>query len=106
MRRGEDRKSTRLNSSHTVIYALSLHDALPILNIEAGFREGLSSLEIRRIVEKELNHISSSPGPQSFLRAMYWVHRVHCLEAGDEEELAHESILMGCVEAKIGRAHV
>src|SRR5476649_2579715 len=28
---GTDRKSTRLNSSHTVIYTLSLHDALPIL---------------------------------------------------------------------------
>src|SRR5882672_2659806 len=26
----KDRKSTRLNSSHTVIYTLSLHDALPI----------------------------------------------------------------------------
>src|SRR5947207_910591 len=29
---GKDRKSTRLNSSHTVIYTPSLHDALPILN--------------------------------------------------------------------------
>src|SRR5215218_6903128 len=29
-RSGRDRKSTRLNSSHTVIYTLSLHDALPI----------------------------------------------------------------------------
>src|SRR5882672_6577570 len=28
--RHADRKSTRLNSSHTVIYTLSLHDALPI----------------------------------------------------------------------------
>src|SRR5882672_636187 len=28
--RVEDRKITRLNSSHTVIYTLSLHDALPI----------------------------------------------------------------------------
>src|SRR5262252_3582317 len=28
-----DRKSTRLNSSHTEIYTLSLHDALPILHI-------------------------------------------------------------------------
>src|SRR5476649_1775344 len=28
-----DRKSTRLNSSHTVIYTLSLHDALPIFDI-------------------------------------------------------------------------
>src|SRR6202049_2163869 len=28
--RARDRKSTRLNSSHTEIYTLSLHDALPI----------------------------------------------------------------------------
>src|SRR5476649_2960372 len=28
-----DRKSTRLNSSHTEIYTLSLHDALPILEV-------------------------------------------------------------------------
>src|SRR5262252_2147945 len=32
-----DRKSTRLNSSHTVIYTLSLHDALPIsVRLAAG----------------------------------------------------------------------
>src|SRR5882672_9948396 len=30
MHASTDRKSTRLNSSHTVIYTLSLHDALPI----------------------------------------------------------------------------
>src|SRR5476649_905864 len=30
MCRASDRKSTRLNSSHTEIYTLSLHDALPI----------------------------------------------------------------------------
>src|SRR5476649_929304 len=29
-----DRKSTRLNSSHTVIYTLSLHDALPIYDLD------------------------------------------------------------------------
>src|SRR5476649_600119 len=34
-----DRKSTRLNSSHTVIYTLSLHDALPIF--EGVFAVGL-----------------------------------------------------------------
>src|SRR5882672_9362830 len=28
-----DRKSTRLNSSHTEIYTLSLHDALPIFHL-------------------------------------------------------------------------
>src|SRR5476649_1125847 len=32
-----DRKSTRLNSSHTEIYTLSLHDALPIYNADAVF---------------------------------------------------------------------
>src|SRR5882672_2487120 len=30
-----DRKSTRLNSSHTEIYTLSLHDALPIFDAVA-----------------------------------------------------------------------
>src|SRR5476649_2425590 len=32
-----DRKSTRLNSSHTVIYTLSLHDALPISHFLHGW---------------------------------------------------------------------
>src|SRR6516164_1979159 len=31
-----DRKSTRLNSSHSSIYTLSLHDALPIFSIIAA----------------------------------------------------------------------
>src|SRR5882672_9313302 len=31
-----DRKSTRLNSSHTEIYTLSLHDALPISGHRLG----------------------------------------------------------------------
>src|SRR5947207_3104788 len=34
--RSQDRKSTRLNSSHTVISPLSLHDALPIFNAGAS----------------------------------------------------------------------
>src|SRR5579875_3196363 len=34
----KDRKSTRLNSSHTVIYTLSLHDALPIYGDTFGIR--------------------------------------------------------------------
>src|SRR5882672_153309 len=33
-----DRKSTRLNSSHTVIYTLSLHDALPICSFTFRMR--------------------------------------------------------------------
>src|ERR1044072_3347564 len=34
-----DRKSTRLNSSHTDIYTLSLHDALPISVISDATRK-------------------------------------------------------------------
>src|SRR5882672_11110833 len=45
-----DRKSTRLNSSHTVIYTLSLHDALPIL---PPVRVDLAR---RDDVEEELRH--------------------------------------------------
>src|SRR5882672_2694437 len=48
-----DRKSTRLNSSHTEIYTLSLHDALPICvldeanyRIEVGLGRGLGSAEL------------------------------------------------------------
>src|SRR5947207_2162751 len=38
-----DRKSTRLNSSHTVIYTLSLHDALPIWSRSAaGIRQAMA----------------------------------------------------------------
>src|SRR5882672_10562141 len=36
LQRARDRKSTRLNSSHTVIYTLSLHDALPICSCGKG----------------------------------------------------------------------
>src|SRR5476649_1397089 len=38
-----DRKSTRLNSSHTEIYTLSLHDALPICGdrIDEQYRQRL-----------------------------------------------------------------
>src|SRR5882672_5168906 len=37
---GKDRKSTRLNSSHTEIYTLSLHDALPI-SLNSNGRSGI-----------------------------------------------------------------
>src|SRR5476649_2919632 len=38
-----DRKSTRLNSSHTVIYTLSLHDALPISSCSVALTRFISS---------------------------------------------------------------
>src|SRR5476649_676060 len=39
-----DRKSTRLNSSHTEIYTLSLHDALPIYGDHDGRLFGVREL--------------------------------------------------------------
>src|SRR6476646_790040 len=39
-----DRKSTRLNSSHTEIYTLSLHDALPILPSRVNRANALMAL--------------------------------------------------------------
>src|SRR5882672_10950807 len=58
-----DRKSTRLNSSHTEIYTLSLHDALPIfIETEYGvklairrFFEDLSTIEaVAEFIESNL----------------------------------------------------
>src|SRR5215211_2151942 len=40
-----DRKSTRLNSSHTVIYTLSLHDALPIRRMRDNVTSRIASGE-------------------------------------------------------------
>src|SRR5882672_6486233 len=41
-----DRKSTRLNSCHTVIYTLSLHDALPIYRDDVGMRDAGHGLRL------------------------------------------------------------
>src|ERR671916_16555 len=43
----EDRKSTRLNSSHTEIYTLSLHDALPIYGQRAPGAERVDEGGVR-----------------------------------------------------------
>src|SRR5476649_562551 len=48
-----DRKSTRLNSSHTEIYTLSLHDALPILvetNVHYPTESSLIGDGLRKVV--------------------------------------------------------
>src|SRR5215204_5770414 len=55
-----DRKSTRLNSSHTVIYTLSLHDALPIS--EHGRLFGALSAPARR--DRDGCRAAPQPGPQ------------------------------------------
>src|SRR6476646_7002583 len=46
-----DRKSTRLNSSHTEIYTLSLHDALPI-----SLAQRRPHRQPRRIIRRQQKH--------------------------------------------------
>src|SRR5882672_5706441 len=50
-----DRKSTRLNSSHTVIYPLSLHDALPIWG---QFSSTAPAVKVSKI---EIKHVERVP---------------------------------------------
>src|SRR5476649_1819350 len=55
-----DRKSTRLNSSHTVIYTLSLHDALPIY-----FASAIKNIPPPKISVKVPRPITFLPVPAS-----------------------------------------
>src|SRR5260221_332366 len=52
-----DRKSTRLNSSHTEIYTLSLHDALPILT---------PSQRLAEEAQAQRAHLSRSTIPECY----------------------------------------
>src|SRR5476649_2820822 len=52
-----DRKSTRLNSSHTVIYTLSLHDALPIsLRLIHNEFDQMAALPRLHVCRRSLGH--------------------------------------------------
>src|SRR5476649_849246 len=66
----KDRKSTRLNSSHTEIYTLSLHDALPIWALY-GYAGARSFVE------------------PAYARSNYWLN-VLVLDADDSGERSEE----------------
>src|SRR5947207_99413 len=55
-----DRKSTRLNSSHTVIYNLSLHDALPISRQQGSTRSHCALMRLRPTANASLHRMKSS----------------------------------------------
>src|SRR5882672_9665886 len=59
-----DRKSTRLNSSHTVIYTLSLHDALPIysLVVDEEFIDDAHPVEHRLGLRDQRSHLAAVDG--------------------------------------------
>src|SRR5476649_2356561 len=54
-----DRKSTRLNSSHTEIYTLSLHDALPIWT---GTNEVINATANNVVLNSGSSYIYGQPG--------------------------------------------
>src|SRR5476649_787529 len=57
MKRKGDRKSTRLNSSHTEIYTLSLHDALPIYQLFFNLNVQFHMLSFFQLLGQFLLHI-------------------------------------------------
>src|ERR1044072_480844 len=59
---GADRKSTRLNSSHTEIYTLSLHDALPICLDGVHHGLGVERIGHGRLHPQVLSYGSSPSG--------------------------------------------
>src|SRR5882672_1406715 len=57
-----DRKSTRLNSSHTEIYTLSLHDALPIYEHHRGYGFRMRHALVRRRAGNHAAHARGTRG--------------------------------------------
>src|SRR5438034_1177353 len=104
--RGQDRKSTRLNSSHTVIYTLSLHDALPIWR-PAGRSIPCASKRIPGTARRGLADARTSMGSPGWTAGLM-ADGVIPIREGD-------AVRLGCRKGgdelwktgdKIGRAHV
>src|SRR5436190_1550392 len=105
-RPAEDRKSTRLNSSHTVIYALSLHDALPIsLPDPLVLAETFSRLGIGNSGGRRVQLVAYDQDNGMFASRLWWLSRwlgheaAAVLDGGFARWLAEG-------RPKIGRAHV
>src|SRR5476649_1204642 len=76
-----DRKSTRLNSSHTVIYTLSLHDALPIYSAS---RMSLTTGKPKNGIPPRSFSASKAPVPNSCSR---WRSEEHTSELQSHSDL-------------------
>src|SRR5260221_684153 len=102
----EDRKSTRLNSSHTEIYTLSLHDALPISQPE-HFAVGLISVHSpAAFTTSTFSPFASLPMSLKFVPAPQRILTASVLAAPLARcfELTKHLAVAG--KWKIGRAHV
>src|SRR5438309_1112959 len=102
----EDRKSTRLNSSHSSIYTLSLHDALPILSPStAGLLTTASGLIFTGDADGNLLALDSHDGK------LLWRYQMGAAMHGTSpttymlDGRQHLLVPAGTT-LKIGRAHV
>src|SRR5476649_1072297 len=102
-----DRKSTRLNSSHTEIYTLSLHDALPISSLKgaiprwAGGRMPLTT-ELAHAIRQELEcakYGSRSEEHTSELQSHRDLHSFPTRRSSDLEPKGRDSALGGRQDA-------
>src|SRR5260221_479514 len=104
--RHADRKSTRLNSSHTEIYTLSLHDALPIsigLVLSVGTERHVA-----------LNGMFITDGFAAFMKIFVLIGSaasiVLAMDYNERERIARFEfpllILLATTGMQIGRAHV
>src|SRR5262252_6573829 len=78
---GADRKSTRLNSSHTEIYTLSLHDALPIC------RGGQPALRLQAAVSSDGGVTAARPRHASGRRRVRRRSEEHTSELQSHRDL-------------------
>src|ERR671927_282603 len=76
-----DRKSTRLNSSHTEIYTLSLHDALPIYDLVVV----VTGLAER--ADDDLPHHAAVVGDEDLHRDTYFRSEEHTSELQSHRDL-------------------
>src|SRR3712207_708059 len=102
----EDRKSTRLNSSHAKIYTLSLHDALPI-------SQNACLVASPRFVDYGVSRPDCAPAPRevNYLNACRSPVTVSNVFIGagttdGEFELVNAPGTPFTLDSKIGRAHV
>src|SRR5476649_1897039 len=89
-----DRKSTRLNSSHTVIYTLSLHDALPIYVIRWVVSGPNQALLIRLIgilsnIEKPLGYAAAHPRSEEHTSELQSHSDLHSFPTRRSSDLCH-----------------
>src|SRR5476649_2859940 len=95
-----DRKSTRLNSSHTEIYTLSLHDALPIFIAKGRYvvvnipGEQIEAVE-NNVVALRLNGVVGKPRSEEHTSELQSHRDLHSFPTRRSSDLHRQGPLCG-----------